>query len=220
MRQNLIYGKISWSYDEEINFHDLCLPVSLLGLSPIKIRGRKIELKFSDKVCLKLLKLTTSKRFPLVELYSRWARAYYEDSQFFGEGRAFLEWMRRNDFSVRWRKIDVIFHPYFNQKSDWFDPRDDYLGEHAFSIPPVVVHGRKIKLYLKDEDVIHLLHLPHGEDCDFLELVQGYIQFRLERENKINPLPSFVDWINFSGKRPLIQRGQLHWDKERYFALP
>lgn len=218
MKQNLIYGKISWSYEEQVNCNDLILPVPLFGLNTFKVRGRKIELKFSDKVSFKLLTVTSSKKLPLPQLYQSWEKARDREDEQLGEGRSFLNWMRRNQFSILWKKNDITFHPYFNQTNGWFDPRDNFLIDHAFSIPSVLVGKRKIKLYIKDEDMLQLLHLPTGEESDFLDLVRGYVSFRLEREKTSFPLAAFVDWVNISGKRPLFRKGDLHWDKERYFT--
>jgi hypothetical protein len=217
VRQNLIYGKISWSYDEEITRSELTLPVPLFEFNPFILWGKKIELKFSDKVCFKLLSTKEPRSLSIKDLYREWIKSNPRAHHSIGEGRSLLEWMKRNGLSVKWKKSDLSFHPYFDQTNS-FTFKDEYSEDHAFSIPPIEACGRRVKLYVKDEDVLRLLHLPEGEHVDFLELVRGYVMFRIERETWHGPIHSFVDWVSFSGKKPLFLKDQLFWDRSRYFT--
>ena len=99
MRQNLIYGKIKLSFEEE---GPLSTPITLLDLRPIRMRGKKIDLTFNDKILLNLLKINTPKKLFLEELYQRWSEGYHSVDFSLGEGRSLLEWMKRNQISVRW----------------------------------------------------------------------------------------------------------------------
>jgi hypothetical protein len=215
MRKNLIYGKISWSFDEETPVR--CLPVPLMRLRAFKINGKTICPDFSDKVFFTLLNFKTFKRLPLEELYTRWNDDKSPEDFELGEGRALLRWMSMNNVSIQWKRSDIIFHSFFKEDRKINEIKDEWSIEHAFSIPPVKVKGRHVKLYLKDEDVIQLMHLPGGQEEDFLELVTAYIRYRIDKERYSELAHSFLEWVKFMNKRPLFTKGQLSWDQGRYF---
>lgn len=132
-----------------------------------------------------------------------------------GESRSFLKWIQKKNYSIVWKKGDFSIHPYFTaHDSPKHDPKDELAAEHIFAIKPVEVSNRKIKLYIQDDDVISLIHLPYGEEEDFLELVKQYVNLRFHWEKWRAPAPTFLDWVKAQGKRPVFSRGQIGMNEE------
>jgi hypothetical protein len=79
----------------------------------------------------------------------------------------------------------------------------------SFAIAPVEVEGRRVKLYVADEDMLRLLQIKDGNACDFLQLVTAYISHRKARQDWSAPPPGLIQWIETLGHRPLFAPAQV-----------
>lgn len=210
MKHTLNYGRITWAYEEEFNPEVPCTPSPLLTFNPIRINGRYKYPNISDKTALGLLKLTGHKLLPFKEAYKEWLAVGPWFDRDLGEGRAFLKWLKDNSCYIQWKKDDFRFHGYFLQEdSPKHDPDDEMAKGLSFSVAPVAVEKRKVKLYLQDEAVLNLINMPYGDEEDFLELIRSYIKMRFQWEKWKAPSPPFLDWVKAQAKRPVFRKGQL-----------
>jgi hypothetical protein len=209
MKHRLSYGRISWSYDD-FDPKVPCVPTPLVRFSPIKINSRLRTLVFTDRQSLELLKHKTEMKLPIKEVYRLWLRELSIQDLELGEGRSFLKWLRQKNLSVHWTPQDYSLHEYFNYgPSIVQDPNDEYARGHSFSISPVRVNNKMIKLYLEDESILNLLSLPYGEEENFLKLMENYILLRFQLMKGNAPAPLFIDWVRANGKKPLFFLGQM-----------
>jgi hypothetical protein len=189
---------------------ELTRPNPILTFSPVWIFDRKYQPHFGDRHALILLKRRTHKQVSFTRAYSGWRHSGARELEELGEGRAFLRWLQRHDLSIDWHEADFLPHPYFLAPSaPNHAPGDEYAQQHSFAIRPVQVAGRKIKLYVKDQDILSLLNLPYGKEEDFLELVMSYITQRFQWEKWHAPAPTFLDWVISHGLRPIFAPRQL-----------
>ena len=213
MSKALNYGKIRWSFEEEFDPHLPCRPSPFLTFQPVRINGKFITPKLSDKHGLSLLKMKGGERISFIEAYKDWYLHHQWHDRDLSEGRAFLRYLKTHHKSVRLAQADFTLHPYFTQSSaPKHDPHDELAKEHAFVISPVEVNKRKVKLYVSDEDMLNLISLPFGTDVDFLRLVKSYITLRHEWEKWKAPSPSFLEWVKSQVVRPVFSKGQLGID--------
>ncbi len=203
MKQSLSYGRIKLGYCE-----DTLRPTPLLFFTPIRYQGKPRVPNLTDRDCIIIMKLkadnTVSFRDAYIEAVCRDSREANE----LGEGRALLRWLRKHRLEIRWKDHDFKMHSFF-ENGPAFDEDDEFSIDHCFSIPPVTVMGRTIKLYIEDEAMLSLLALDYGEEEDFLSLVKRYIARRIQWEHWRAPAPTFLDWVKVEGKRPVFSPGQL-----------
>ena len=109
---------------------------------------------------------------------------------------------------ILWKDGDFKTHFLF-EDGPGFDAMDELSRDHSFSILPVTVMGRVIKLYVEDEAMLALLSLDYGEEENFLSLVRRYIARRIQWEHWRAPAPTFHDWVKVEGKKPVFRSGQL-----------
>lgn len=207
MTRGLHYGRISWSYDET---DGLCRPTPLITFRPIRINGRSKTPGFTDKVALCLFKLNGQIKISFREAYVKWHCEGSWLDRDLGEGRSFLKWVLKNNYTIVFRPHDFDVHAYFmDPDAPRHDPDDEMAKNLSFAIRPVQVSGRNVKLYLQDDDVLHLINLPFGEEKDFLELVSLYIEKRFQWETWKAPAPPFLEWVKAQGARPVFSKGQM-----------
>jgi hypothetical protein len=209
MKQGLSYGRISWSYDD-FDPKVPCVPTPLVRFSPIKIDSKLKTLRFTDRQSLELLKHKTDIKLPIKEAYRLWLKEISSHDLDLGEGKSFLKWLRQKGLSVHWTPQDYSLHQYFDKgPSILHDPNDDFTKGHSFSISPIKVNNRLIKLYLEDESILNLLSLPFGEEENFFKLIESYILLRFQLVKWNAPAPLFIDWVRANGKKPIFHFGQM-----------
>ncbi len=210
MSKALRYGKLIWSYDDEIDLKTHTRPYPIFTFQSLKINGVTRQPSFTDKTSLGLIKYQTTDRVSFKDAYTDWYRQRPSHDHDLSEGRSFLRWLQRHQKSIKWTPKDFKAHDYFLAKNaPHHDPNDEMAKGLSFSVSPVVVESRKVKLYLQDESVLNLISLPFGEDEDFLLLVQKYVKARFQWEEWKAPAPPFLDWVKAQAKRPLFKSGQL-----------
>lgn len=203
MKKGLSYGRISWGYEDDSH-----RPSPLLFFTPIRYQGRPRVPNISDRDCLSMLKLKGEKRISFREAYVEAVCRDSREANELGEGRALIRWLRRNKFMILWKDGDFKLHSFFDEGPD-FDPEDELSHDHSFSILPVTVMGRTIKLYIEDEAMLSLLSIEYGEEESFLSLVRRYIARRIQWEHWRAPAPTFLDWVRVEGKKPVFSKGQV-----------
>ncbi len=204
MKQGLSYGRITLSYED-----DYLRTLPLFTFSPFRHNGRKILPQISDRDALLILKIRGEKKISFADAYvEAICRGTCHDE--IGEGRALIRWLKKRKLMIEWKKSDFKVRPFFDGADDLFsDSEDAFDREHSFSISPVKVLGRTIKLYVEDEAMITLLQISYGEEEDFLSLIRRYVARRIQWELWRAPAPTFLDWVKVEGKRPVFQKGQL-----------
>lgn len=189
---------------------ELSRPNPIVTFSPVWAEGRRWYPNPGDKHALLLLKRETHKKVSFPRAYRGWRASGALEELELGEGRAFLRWLQRYDLSILWKENDFRPHPYFCSKnSPTHDPHDELGRDLRFAIKPVNVENRNIKLYVSDQDMLSILHMPYGNEEDFLELVMRYISQRFEWSKWNAPAPPFLEWLTSQGKRAVFQDGQL-----------
>ncbi len=199
MKPSLSYGRISWGYEDSA-----LRPTPLLFFTPIRFQGRPRIPKISDRDCLLMMKLRGERKISFREAYVEAVCRDSRESNELGEGRALIRWLKKNKFMILWKDGDFKTHSFF-EDGPGFEPGD----EHSFSILPVTVMGRNIKLYIEDEAMLSLLSIEYGEEEEFLSLVRRYIARRIQWEHWHAPAPTFLDWVKVEGKRPVFKGGQV-----------
>lgn len=195
---------------DDFNPKNPCRPNPIVTFAPLWVEGRKCFPVFGDRHSLTLLRRLTPKRVSFQRAYTGWRASGASEERELGEGRAFLRWLQKHDLAIDWKESDFNPHPYFKQKNaPTHLPQDEMARGLSFAVKPVSVLGRIIKLYVRDEDMMSLLHMPYGREEDFLELVMEYVAQRFEWEGWRAPAPTFLDWIISHGKRPIFLPGQL-----------
>lgn len=125
-------------------------------------------------------------------------------------GRAFYSWLNRHQLSILWKETDFSVNPILTSPlAPRHDEGDELAASHSFVIRPQMVHGKKIKLYVQDRDMIKLLNLHIGDHVPLQELTRAYIGQRIKWEKSLIQAPSFLDWVIAIGKRPLVEEGEL-----------
>lgn len=203
MKPSLSYGRISWGYEE-----DFLRPLPVFNFNFVRFLGRKRYPQISDRDGLQLLKHRGEKKISFRDAY---VEAVCRDDRIaseIGEGKAILRWLRQKNLAIVWKDGDFKLHSFFEDGPE-FHPEDEFSRDHSFSILPVTVMGRTVKLYIEDEAMLSLLSLEYGEEEDFVSLVRRYIARRIQWEHWRAPAPTFLDWVKCEGKRPVFQRGQL-----------
>lgn len=189
---------------------DSCSPTPLVTFNPVLVQGKKFHPKFGDRHTLLLFKRVMDKKVSFPRAYTGWKFASGNQEKELGEGRAFLRWLQKHELSIDWKENDFEVHHFFSSRSNpQHDPNDEMAKDLSFAIKPVEVKGRKVKLYVQDQDMLSLLNMPYGRDEDFLHLVMDYVAQRFEWESWRAPSPSFLDWVVSRGSRPMFQQGQL-----------
>ncbi len=203
MKQSLSYGRIRLGYEEEPLRYS-----PLFSFSPIRYQGRTLVPKISDRDTLSILKLRGDKKIGFREAYVSAVCRDSRDANELGEGRALLRWLRKNKAMILWKDGDFKLRSLFESGPD-FDVSDELARDHSFSIHPVTVMGRVIKLYVEDEAMLALLSLDFCEEEDFISLVGRYIARRIQWEHWRTPAPTFLDWVRVEGKKPVFSKGQV-----------
>lgn len=209
MSNTIRHGWTSWS--EEVSASSPAQrPNPILTFIPVSFEGEHWQPKFGDRNALLLLKRNMPKKVSFTRAYSGWRAGGSKDERELGEGRAFFRWLQRHDLSIDWKATDFTPHPFFAFRgAPKHSPDDEMAHGLSFAIQPVQVAGRKVKLYVQDDDMLSLLNLPYGDEEDFLELVMRYVTQRFQWEQWRAPAPNFLDWLKGQGKRPLFVPGQL-----------
>lgn len=185
-------------------------PLKILQFRPLWIEGKTWTPEFSNSSILYLFKRKLPKSVSFRRAYTGWRASGAKEEKELGESRAFIRWLQKHHLSVEWSQKDFYLHPLFQHPdSPSHDSEDEMSRGLSFAIRPVIVQDRKIKLYVKDEDILGLLNLSHGEDEDFLDLVSRYISYRFKWEKWRAPAPTFYDWVMAQGRRPVLAPGQI-----------
>lgn len=203
MKQSLSYGRIKLGYIE-----DSLRPTPLINFATVRYQGKPRVPTITDRDSLIILKLRGQKKISFREAYVEAVCRDSRDAHELGEGRALIRWLRKNNKMILWKDGDFKMHSYF-ENGPAFDANDELARDHSFSILPVTVMGRTIKLYIQDEAMLSLLSLQYGEEESFLSLVRRYIARRIQWEHWRAPAPPFIDWVKIEGKRPVFEKGQL-----------
>lgn len=187
-----------------------CRPNPIVTFAPLWADGRKWFPEFGDRHALTLLRRNTPKKVIFSRAYAGWRLSGAWEERELGEGRAFLRWLQKHQLSIEWKERDFRPHPYFLLgATPHHDPQDEMARGLSFAVKPVSVSGRKVKLYIQDQDIMSLLSMPYGSEEDFLELVMQYVAQRFDWEGWRAPAPTFLDWLISHGKRPIFLPGQL-----------
>lgn len=187
-----------------------CRPNPIVTFAPLWVEGRKYTPSFGDRDTLTLLRRLTPKRVSFCRAYAGWRASGAVEEKELGEGRAFLRWLQKHSLAIEWKERDFKPHPYFTDlNAPKHDPQDEMARGLSFAVKPVTVIGRKVKLYVQDQDMMSLLSMSYGQEEDFLELVMSYVSQRFEWEAWRAPAPTFLNWLISHGKRPLFLPGQL-----------
>lgn len=193
-----------WAYDTIIR------PTPIVTFSKVFAENQWWQPNPGDRHALLLLRRQMPKKVSFTRAYRGWHASGAKEEKELGEGRAFLRWLMRHELAIDWSPRDFNPHPYFSHPlSPKHDPNDEMARGLSFAISPVQVDGRKVKLYVRDDDMLNLLNMPFGNEEDFLELVMRYVAQRFEWEDWKAPAPLFLDWVKSQGKRPVFQAGQL-----------
>lgn len=213
MKQALNYGRITWSYEDTPTWSEE-RPSPILKFAPIRIHGQLRTPSFSARIGLLILKHRAPIRITFREAYLRWYLESHTDRDL-GEGKSFLLWLKKTNQSIAWKSRDYELHPYFTAKdAPLHDPEDEMAEGLSFAVKPVEVEGRKVKLYLQDEDVLNLIDLPYGDEVDFITLVMNYVSLRFKWESWRAPAPPFLEWVKGQAQRPIFLPGQLGFNPQ------
>lgn len=194
-------------------------PIPLIKFAPLWAEGRKWNFAPTNREILLLFKHNLPTKVSFQRAFQGWRASGAREEKELGEGRAFLRWLQKHHISVEWKKRDFTPHPYFqNPDNPRHDPTDELARGLSFAIKPVEVAGRRVKLYVQDNDMLALLATPFGHEEDFLELVKKYIATRFDWESWRAPAPHFMDWVMVNGKRPLFGAGQLGFSPLPYLV--
>lgn len=205
MKQSLSYGRITLGYED-----DDVRPLPLVLFSSVRYLGKVYLPKISDRDALMILKIRGEKKISFADAYVEAICRDNRQAHELGEGRALIRWLRTRKMMIEWRQNDYKIHSMlFCEEAPKFAPDDELAADHLFSISPVKVLGRNIKLYVEDEAMLSLIHLQFGEEEDFLSLVRRYVARRIQWELWRAPAPTFADWVRNEGKRPVFKKGQL-----------
>lgn len=203
MKQSLSYGRIKLGYIE-----DSLRPTPLINFATVRYQGKPRVPAITDRDTLTIMKLRGEKKVSFREAYIESVCRDSRDAHELGEGRALIRWLRKNRKMILWKDGDFKMHSFF-ENGPGFDANDELASDHSFSILPVTVMGRTIKLYIQDEAMLSLLSLEYGEEESFISLVRRYIARRIQWEHWRAPAPTFIDWVKIEGKRPVFEKGQL-----------
>lgn len=214
MAKSLKYGGAVYHYGD-YDPHEGCTPSPVMKLRPVQIRGKRYTPQLGDRTILLLLQRKMEKNVSFARAYTGWREGGSREEHELGEGRAFLRWIQRHELGIQWESGDIALHPYFlDEQAPKHDPRDETARGMSFAIAPVEVNGRKIKLYVEDQDMLRIIQRPYGKEEDFLHLVKRYIKERHQWQSWQAPAPSFIDWLTTLGQKPVFSVGQLG------FSLP
>jgi hypothetical protein len=209
MGKTLRYGRAIYTYGD-FDPKAPCQPRPVIEFSSIYAEGKHWQPKPGDRTALLLLRRKMPKKVSFTRAYRGWRASGAIEEKELGEGRAFLRWLQRHELSIAWESRDIKLHPYFTQPdAPRHDPSDEMAQGMSFAIAPVEIQGKRVKLYLADEDVLRLIHLNYGHEEDFLALVTEYIGKRHQWQIWKAPAPPFVDWLTTHGKKPFFNPGQL-----------
>jgi hypothetical protein len=208
MKNPTLHGRQSGL--EEIPSRTKAPPTPLITFSPIWTQGRLWAPNPGNRHALLLLKRVTATRVSFARAYSGWRASGAREESELGEGRALLRWLQKYKLSIAWQEKDFQLNPLFCCPDSPFHFENDEMAQGlSFAIKPVSVSGRKVKLYVEDEDMLSLIGISHGDSKDFIELVMQYVSLRFEWEKWRSPAPPFKDWIISQGLRPSFSQGQV-----------
>lgn len=206
MKQGLSYGRITFGYEEE----DEDRPKPLVSFAPVRFRGKSYIPDITDREALLILKIRGEKMISFADAYVEAICRDSRESVELGEGKALMRWLKARKLMIQWKKNDMKLHSLFTgETAPRFEEGDELANDHCFSISPVTVLGRCIKLYVEDEAMLSLIQLEYGEEEDFLSLVRRYVARRIQWELWRAPAPTFSDWVRNEGKRPVFKKGQV-----------
>ncbi|HXH29361.1 MAG TPA: hypothetical protein VNJ01_00990 [Bacteriovoracaceae bacterium] len=209
MKTNKLHGRQLWSL-EIYSPEETVRPNPIVTFAPLWTQGRKWFPNPGDKHALLLFKRQMPTKVSFGRAYSGWRASGAREEAELGEGRAFLRWLQKHNISIEWKETDFRPHSYFcHRDAPKHDPKDEMALGLSFAVRPVLVRGRKVKLYVKDNDMLGLLNLPYGNEEDFLELVMSYVGQRFLWDKWRAPAPGFLDWVVSQAKRPVLGPGQL-----------
>ena len=201
MNKPLIHGGITDALER---------PNPIVTFAQVWAEGRMWEPQFGDRHALLLLRRNMPDKVSFIRAYRGYRASGAKEERELGEGRAFLRWLQRHEISIEWKERDFRPHPFFcHSDAPRHDPTDEMAVDLSFAIRPVEVGGRKVKLYVGDNDMLNLLSMPYGNEADFLELVMRYVAQRFEWEGWRAPAPPFLDWVKSQGMKPRFVPGQL-----------
>lgn len=203
MKPTLSYGRVKFGYEE-----DQLRPIPVFFFNPIRYQGRPRVPRISDRDTISIMKLKGEREISFRDAFTQAVCRDSREADEVGEGRAILRWLKKRRLFIVWRTSDFKLHSYFEDGPE-LSAEDELSKDHSFSIQPVKVMGRTIKLYIEDEAMMTLLTLEYGEEEDFLSLVKRYISRRIQWEHWRAPAPTFLDWVKCEGKRPVFGKGQV-----------
>lgn len=210
MKTTLLHGR-TFGAQEDLNA--LIRPHPIITFTKIYAESKAYQPQFGDRDSLLILKRVMPKKVSFIRAYRGFRASGAKEISELGEGRAFFRWMQKHELSILWKEEDFNPHPYFAHKDAPKHALDDEMARGlSFAIRPVQVANRKVKLYVRDNDMLSLLNLPYGEEEDFLELVMSYVAQRFSWEEWRAPAPPFIDWVVSHGKRPIFGPGQMGFD--------
>lgn len=205
MKPGLSYGRITLGYEDDDD-----RPLPLVTFSHVRYRGKTYLPKITDREALLILKIRGEKKISFADAYVEAICRDNREANEVGEGKALIRWLKARKMMIEWKKNELRLHSMFTDESaPGFSPEDELSRDHIFSISPVTVLGRCIKLYVEDEAMLSLIQLQYGEEEDFLSLVRRYVARRIQWELWRAPAPTFHDWVKNEGKRPVFKKGQL-----------
>lgn len=210
MTNTLRYGKATYISQDSPEPQGLVAPTPVIRFNQVYAEGRYWTPRISDRAALQLLKRKMPKRVSFMRAYRGFRASGSSEERELGEGRALLRWLMKHELSIEWEFKDLCVHPYFTQPdAPRHDENDEMAQGMSFAVAPVEIEGRKVKLYLVDEDVLRLIHLKIGPPQDFLELIKQYVLQRYQWAKWSVPAPGFIDWLTTQGHTPQFHRGQL-----------
>lgn len=209
MAKSLKYGGAVYHYGD-YDLQEGCTPSPVMKLRSIQIRGKKYNPNLGDRTILLLLQRKMEKKVSFSRAYTGWREGGSREEHELGEGRAFLRWIQRHELGISWEEGDIALHPYFiDDQAPRHNPQDETAKGMHFAIAPIEVNGRRIKLYVEDQDMLRIIHTPYGRELDFGVLLKKYLMARLKWLEWQAPAPTLMEWLRSTGHKPLFSRGQL-----------
>ncbi|HLT23424.1 MAG TPA: hypothetical protein VKZ84_08270 [Bacteriovoracaceae bacterium] len=182
---------------------------SLIQFKDVWHEGKFHSFNPDDLSALLILQRVTDKQVSYERAFRGWRNSPIAQERR-SPGRAFYSWLNKHHLSIIWKYNDFTINPILSSPlAPRHEANDEFAQGHSFVIKPQMIDGRRIKLYVQDQDMIKILNLHIGEPTSLGELTQKYIGQRLKWEKTCMPAPTFLDWIIANGKRPQVVEGEL-----------